>query len=408
MSKRVQLTEALKAKIRLAIDNPSAPVDQFYVFEARFLSTEPLSKGGLLRGARVSASTLREMEAQINTPGGALPLHIMHEDQFLPVGKVFSASVRELPTGETEIRGQFYLPDTELELINKIETSVVDEVSVGIRTNHAFCSECEFDYLGEDATFVNIIDLTCNNGHTIGINGVHARLVGLKGWDELSLVGTGAANKAKILPNSKHSMSKHSLHKFNTSEKSIGYLVLSASNKIDDNPEDIVKTTKGVKAMPTEFEALLSKYEGQVSESKDMQVKLAAAEDQIKSLEAEVVKLSADCDDKATKLAAIEATKTEDQKVLEQKIQEESAKVTAAFDALMPHVKAALTASGVSEEDMPKDLVTMAQTIVDRGLKLHQLMGSEGASSGTKNDVSLSSDELRRIEAFKLTNKSKE
>src|SRR5690606_17876502 len=102
---------------------------------------------------------------------------------------------------------------SEKEVLAKVDSAVVDEVSVGLLTQHAFCSECDFDYFGPEATFTNIVMATCDQGHEIGVDGVHAKLVGLVDWAELSLVGSGAARNAKVLPKAKHSFKKETLDK---------------------------------------------------------------------------------------------------------------------------------------------------------------------------------------------------
>ena len=146
-------------------------ISTFAVFEARMLSTEPVSQKGFHDGARVSRSTLVEMEEFVNTSGTNIPLQTMHDTRVLPVGRVFSAKIRDLPTGETELIGRFYIAASDnfkKSLIADIESSTIDEVSVGLLAKHAFCSECGFDYFGEDADFINILTMTCDKDHTIG------------------------------------------------------------------------------------------------------------------------------------------------------------------------------------------------------------------------------------------------
>ena len=58
--------------------------------------------------------------------------------------------------------------------------------------------------MGDEATFDNLLDCKCANDHKVGKDGVHVRVHGLKSWNELSLVGRGAVQGAKILPRSQH------------------------------------------------------------------------------------------------------------------------------------------------------------------------------------------------------------
>ena len=405
MSKQVIMTEAVKQAIKNGLGDTQAPVDTFAVYEARFLSTEPLSKGGIFNKATVSVSTLKDMETSLNKEGGAIPLHIMHEDHLLPVGKVFKARLQSLPNGHMELIGQFYLPKSQVELIDKLETSVVDEVSVGILTQHAFCSECNFDFFGENSSIMNFINLTCDQGHQIGVDGVHARLVGLQSWDELSLVGRGAANQAKILPRAKHNMSKDTVEKLAANGQPERTLVLTASNKIGE--PTILQTTQGVESMD-QYQALLSKYEANISLVAKSEMELTAAKTEVTKLAAEVEALKASAVTADEKIKALEASKTQDLVALEASAKDANEKINAAVEKLTPHVKAALVASGVAETDIPTDLTAMVGMIEEKGLKLHQVVSAEATASGAKSDdVVLSASDSRRKEAFKLSNKSK-
>lgn len=393
-SKQVVLTDTIRNSIKNAIGDQDAPVDTFAVYEARFLSTEPLQKGGLLQGARVSPATLKEMEEVFNTPGKALPLHIMHEDFLLPIGKVFNAKLRSTPTGEMELIGQFYVPQSETDIVQKLETSVVDEVSVGIRTHHAFCSECDFDYASPEADFTNLITLTCPEGHTIGVDGVHVRLVGLKTWRELSLVGSGAAKNAKIFSRQNQSLTAGSLA---ADDKLPGMVVIRLSGKITDS--DV--TEKGVNNM-SDFQTLLNKYEALLPQVGQKDLELSTVKAELTSLSGTVEQLKASLEAAEKKVVDLEASKSTDLVALEAKASDAETKLTAAFDVLMPHVKAALVASGVAEDSLPTDLTAMVNVITEKGIKLHQLVSGTPKTDTTKADFSGNTDS-RKL-AFKLSN----
>lgn len=398
MSKKAVMTEQLKASIRRGIGDSGADVSNFSVFEARFLSTEPLNKGGIFNKARASVSTLEKMAAKVNVEGGAIPLHTMHNSDVLPIGKVFDAKLKAIPNGETELIGQFYIDPTETELISKVENSTIDEVSVGVLAEKILCSECGFDYRGPDATIMNFLDCTCNNDHTIGENGVHTRLVGLESWRELSLVGTGAANKAKILSRSKHSMNEDNVQKLAANGMPSSMLCLNLSNKIDEIKES--KTTQG--ANMTDMTMLLSKYEESISAVARKDIELTAAKTEITTMTATVEELKASIAAKDVEIAALEASKSTDIKAVEEKVAASEQKLTAAYDSLMPHVKAALVASGVAESELPTDITSMVAAISEKGLKLHQLVGSTAVSAGEKVDLTAKAKDPRK-EAFKLS-----
>lgn len=204
MGKRLDITPQIAAAIARSTDGSVDPSD-VAVFETISLNTLPISKKGtLFSGAVAAESLLMQMAEYVNAPGGFVPLHNNHDQgQELPVGRVFAGEARQTSEGITELRTQFYLPLSEAALVSKVETGVVEEVSVGLQPTHMNCSECGFDYNGPEATLDNFWTQTCANDHTIGKDGVHVNMVGLSRFWEQSLVSVGAAHKAKIQPRAK-------------------------------------------------------------------------------------------------------------------------------------------------------------------------------------------------------------
>lgn len=204
MPKQLEITPRIAAAITRSTDGSVEP-SSVAVFEASAFNTLPVSKKGtLFEGATATDSTLMQMADYLNTGTNFVPLHLLHnQGGELPVGRVFSGEVMKTEMGFSELRTLFYLPLTETELIGKLDSGVIDEVSVGLKPLHMNCSECGFDYLGAEATFDNIWARTCNNDHTIGTNGVHVNLSGMDRFLELSLVSLGAAKNAKILSRAK-------------------------------------------------------------------------------------------------------------------------------------------------------------------------------------------------------------
>jgi len=381
MSKRVEITPNLQKRIRLALADESVDTSQFVVYEAKLLSTEPISQAGFYDKARVSVSTLREMEAHLNKEGSAVPLMVMHQTRgLLPVGKVFSAKMQNMSNGEVELRGQFFLPSNEVELITKIDTSVVDEVSVGLLSQHAFCSECNFDYFGTEASSENYWTLTCNEGHTIGQDGTHLRLVGMEDWAELSLVGRGAAKNAKILSRAKQSMTAEMQDRLAASSSApLGIRMFTASFKLE--PEN-----QGELEMSAEFTALMGKFTEQNSELAQKGVELSKATEKVTALETENTALKASVKELETKVLSLEAGKSESVQEVSAKLATAEKELADATEKLLPHAQAALVASGVPEADLPKTLTATAAMIEEKGLKLHQIIQAGAASSGTKAD----------------------
>lgn len=203
--KQLQKTQKLTEILRAAL-GPDAELNDLAVFESISLNTLPLDKAGsIFDQGVVSATTLRTMAA-ITNDSKYIPLHTMHQQSSeLPVGRVFHAETKERVAGSvlvSDLHTLFYISKNSVqgqELIDKLDTGVVNEVSVGFRAAQLLCSECQFDYRGPDADIMNILDQTCNEGHTIAENGVHLVLEGVDKFLELSLVSRGAADNTQIL-----------------------------------------------------------------------------------------------------------------------------------------------------------------------------------------------------------------
>lgn len=188
--------------MQLIKDRVGEDVDptNFAVFEAIALNTKPLpgKDGTLHERAVVAPVTLRQMADHIKN-GGHLPLVSDHQLMGEPKGRVFDAELLFNGISEVELRVLFYLDPTETRMIAKLNAGSLDEVSVSFFPTQFLCSACGWDYLGPDATRDNLYEHTCANGHTIGKDGVHANLVGLADFIEVSLVVRGAADEPRIV-----------------------------------------------------------------------------------------------------------------------------------------------------------------------------------------------------------------
>lgn len=393
MPKQVEKTAGLIKEIQRSVGDPNLDTSNFAVFETRLVSTAPIDKKGFHDGARLSRNTLVEMAEFVNADSSTLPLQIMHDKDVLPVGRVFSATVSELPTGESELEGLFYIAKTDefkTSLIADIESSTIDEVSVGILTEHAFCSECNFDYFGEESDFSNIWSLTCNDGHTIGEKGCHVRLVGMDTFSELSLVNRGASTGAKIRSSDKHKIefSHETIKRLAASGMPTELHYCQLDTKLSKT-----KTPIGDLNMPgievAEFAAInksLGKVEVELSLANEQIVTLEA------SLEAKAVELKESKDLQAK--GAVEL-KAENEKL--------EAELSGISGLVFDDLKAALVASGETEADVPETLPAMLSMIKDKGLKLHQLFGAEPESENHKDDVKTElAQEERRKANFKI------
>lgn len=399
--KRLEMTKEIQSQIRRGVDHAEFDTSQLVVFEAKMLSTEAITKPGFWNKARVTASTLNQMVSLVNSQGGAIPLHIMHDSTVLPVGKVFAASSYTLENGETAINGMFYLTADRENFINDIENAVIDEVSVGLKTKHGFCSECGFDYFSADASILNFFSLTCDEGHVIGENGVHVRLSEVDHFHELSLVGRGAAHKAKILPKEKHSQGSN-LGTLAANGAPLEAFILRASYQMEATGQP---STNHKGDLEMDVKEMLAKLEASASTLGETKLQLTQANDKIEGLKAEIVKVTAELTASKTELDSVKAASTDAVKLKADS--EETKKLLAdATSKLLPHVEAALVATGMSKDSL-KDLTLtftqMVELVEEKGLKLHQAVSASASSSGEVTDVkkdSVNSTDYRK--SFKV------
>jgi hypothetical protein len=194
------MTSELIAQIKAAVGEDVDP-EGFAVFECGAVNSLPLTgkDGTIFEKAQISLLTLKQMADSING-GNTLPLIHDHDVHSIPMGRVFhSDTILNQTNSSVELRTLFYVDETEQKIAAKLDAGSIDEVSVQFLASQILCSECDFDFRGEDATWRNFADRTCANGHTVGTDGVHIRLVGLQTFTELSLVTRGAAKNAKIV-----------------------------------------------------------------------------------------------------------------------------------------------------------------------------------------------------------------
>ena len=202
--KQLSMTPELSARIKAAVGE-DVETEGLAVFECIALNTNPLpGKGGtIFESARIPVLTLQQMASSLES-GKHIPLISDHQLMGEPKGRAFAGELHMGEDGITpELRILFYLDSTEDRLITKLNVGTLDEVSVQFLSTQFICSACGWDYFGGEALNENFRERTCANGHTIGTDGVHAQLVGLDKFLELSLVARGAADNPKIVGRSK-------------------------------------------------------------------------------------------------------------------------------------------------------------------------------------------------------------
>jgi len=343
VAKAIDKTDKIKAQITKVYGGP-VNFDALNVYESISLNTLPLTKPGTIwNKAVIDGGVLYDMAAMLKN-GESVPVILQHGDnvETLPVGKVFYGDIRAsgAGTGVTELRTLFYVPNTEPTIVNKIETGILDEVSVGIRTKHLACSECGWDYLGADASIMNFLELTCANGHQIGVNGVFAKGIGLDSWREMSLVNKGAADHPKILPPARAEL--------NASAFDIKSVVLHATAGREPNKGD---STMSVEDLATAKANLII-----AERDRD------AAKTEVTALTAKVTTLTAEV---AEVKKNLESAKNADTEKLKTELKTATDGLASVNEFLTEIAEAALVATGKAKTDCPKDTAGLVKTIKD-------------------------------------------
>lgn len=300
MAKKLELTERLKALITAAAGD-EIDFTQISAYEAVAASTRPINQAQTAyHGAVMSESLLREMALAYESE--SVPIQVMHNGSMLPVGKVFYAEVLSAEEGHSNLNTLFYV-DINSEYARKIDLGILDEVSVGAIPDHAFCSECDFDYMAEGNEY-SFYFRECDNGHAIGENGTHLRLTSLRAWKELSLVNKGASNKPKILGSAKQRLSKDTFNQLAASvstPQALEFSYLSCSpneTPTTGDPMELTALTEKVSTLSAANGKLENKLEVSVSS-------LEAANSQIATLKTTVEELNTKISDSSeTQLSA--------------------------------------------------------------------------------------------------------
>lgn len=116
---------------------------------------------------------------------------------------------------------------------------------------------------------------------------------------------------------------------------------------------------------------------------------LSQATKTIEGLNSEIENLRTQLKEKEDKVSSLEASQTEDVKELTAAKEKAEKSISTLSEKLAPHVKAALVATGVKEEDVPTDdPAAMLALVEEKGLKLHQVFGADkGSADPGRTDV---------------------
>lgn len=355
--KRLTLTSELIADIKAAVGEDVDVDSRFAVFESISLNTLPLlgKDGTIFEKARVSLLTLKQMVDSING-GNHLPLIHGHNMGGIPVGRVFKAGLKLDDAGNAELRTLWYIDPTEAALAEKVDAGSLDEVSVQFLASQILCSECDFDYRDpETATWANFRDRTCTNGHTIGADGVHVRLVGLAVFTELSLVTRGAASKPKIVGKSEAKLAAP-LQALAAKGFEVNELYVSASR--GETNVDLTVVLAQLTEQTTAAATAMAALTAMTAERDGLQTELAARDSRIVELEAAA--------EANTDAAAAQV------------------EVTAAREVLADIYTRLATAAGEADVTAPEAIADLKAGIEKHQSKLTAVLPVGGASASTQ------------------------
>ena len=194
--KRIELTERIKAFIKASVGD-DIDYEKIAAFEATAVTSLPLNKrGSVFDRGQITAETFIEAANLINT-GTFVPLHTLHEQGYeIPVGRLFYGEHVKSNQGTDELRVLFFLDGTSPDLISRLDTGTIEEVSVGMQFKRLLCSTCNIDLMEDNES---IWSQTCKNGHVMGMGSNHVKPDGVANFREMSLVSKGASNGAKVL-----------------------------------------------------------------------------------------------------------------------------------------------------------------------------------------------------------------
>lgn len=362
MAKKLEITPKIAALISSATDGATDP-NAVSVYEAISITGLPVNKRNLFEGAVHPENTLREMAAFVAARPlkNHVPMHTNHEQGYeMPVGKVFHAEYATDDNGVGQVRSLFFIGNSETNLVNKLEEGSIEEVSVGLRYKHLNCSQCGWDYMGEDATLSNLWDRVCANEHEIGVDGVHVICNGLDRWMEQSLVSLGAAQGAKIVARTKSLLGQE------------GYTALAASG-IDPT----LTTLYATQHLPKESDTM---------DMKELIESLTTVKASVVAKDAEIVGLKATAETATAKVteltASVAALTTEVAALKAGDLAKTTADRDAAFSFIREEADRLCVASGEAKLKADATLDELKASIQTARTKLSASIPAGGRSEG--------------------------
>jgi len=296
--KRIELTERIKSFITASVGD-TIDYEKIAAFEATAVTSLPLNKrGSVFDRGQITAETFIEAANLINT-GTFVPLHTLHEQGYeIPVGRLFYGEHVKSNQGTDELRVLFFVDGTSPDLISRLDTGVIEEVSVGMQFKRLLCSTCNIDLMEDNES---IWSQTCKNGHVMGMGTNHVKPDGVANFREMSLVSKGASNGAKVLGAQKRLLAS-AYYKDGSalaaSLKDPEFMLFGSPTKLAEEDPMLI----------AELQAKLAKAEGDLTLTATAKTE---AEGKVAVLEAAKVTLEAAKTEAEGKVATLEAAKTE-------------------------------------------------------------------------------------------------
>lgn len=366
-----QIEKTQRIRDLLTASAGDVDVDALRVYEAIAFNTLPIRKEHpLYKGARADRAFLLEMAAELRRE--SRPVQIQHDKEPLPIGRVFHGEVKD--TGvDSELRVLFFLDPTANAEATKIEAGTVDQVSVSILAKQLLNSKSGFDYFGPDASYENIWSGTDPDGNQLGKAGVYGQLRGLANFWEMSLVGQGGAQNARIVTRDKSHFGE-SFERLAASGMDPNSLVLNATSTPKETKMDL--------------STLVADLTSKTADLTNAQRDLTAAQAQVTALEATVTTHEATIADLTSQLETANAAD----------VAGISAARDAAVAALSDVAKGVLTKVGKLDVQIPTDVAELSALIEEHSGAL--VIKAGGTAKDTVTD--LSTAPTPRASAFRV------
>ena len=368
--KELTKTPFVLAMLQKTVGN-DVDTDALHVFEVRATSTVALrgKAGTVFEKAKISPNTIAQLAKSVNED--ALPLMMDHDLRGTPFGKFFYAESIPMDNGETELRGYIYVDDSESKILAKLNAASIDEVSIQFKPEKLLCSECGFDYMAAGARddYMPFIMLECDEGHKIGMNGVHTNLVGVQETVELSLVSRGAAKNSKIIAPSDAKLGQEAQRlAAHGIELSNFYCTASASDLGEEEVNFEVFMTQLSAANEAKQEAMIAKASAEA--------KVNTLEENIAGLNEQIATLKEELEGVRAELAAKEEPAATEEQI-------------AALSTFVGKQYVAMKAlDGETEVTIPQDLSVAMKFVEENSARLSALVpvGGLAAGAGTGTD----------------------